>query len=159
MKSWRKRNKEDRKIEPTTPLKWLKGLKVGFSSVDATQRDQYSWVATSPAHYVFTAEIDHKDKENNVYSHKKGSFKKNVPPMTMDNGHSSLSISHAKELYEAAQDVYVNKLYCRMMLTKGTKSGTTKGGVMAAVDGDLWMVTEYSGSVDSGFSLVFKRVH
>jgi hypothetical protein len=145
-------------MEPTTSLKWRKGLKVGFSSVNATQRDQYSWVATSPTYYVFTAEIDHNDKENNVYNHKKGTFKKNIPPMTGENGYSSLSISHAKELYEAAKDVYVNKLYCRMMLTKGTNSGTTKGGVTAAVDGDFWMVTKFSGAIDSGVSLVIERV-
>jgi hypothetical protein len=81
-----------------------------------------------------------------------------VPLMTKYNGISSLSISHAKELYEAAQDVSVNKLFCRVMLTKGTKFGTTKGGVSAAVDGDFWMVTEFNGAVDSGFSLMLERV-
>ncbi|OEE61308.1 hypothetical protein A1OK_21185 [Enterovibrio norvegicus FF-454] len=149
---------EDFRIEPTTPLKWLKGLKVGFSSVDATQRDQYSWVAKSPSYYVFTAEIDHQDKENNLYNHKKGTFKKKVPPMTKENGKGHISIRHAKELYDAARDAYVNKLLCHMMLTKGTKSGIPKGGVSAAVDGDFWMVTEFTGSIDSGFSILFERV-
>ena len=78
--------------------------------------------------------------------------------MTKESGREPLSISHAKELYDAAQDAFENKLFCRMMLTKGTKSGTTKGGITAAVDGDLWQVSAFTGSLESGFSIVVQRV-
>lgn len=107
---------------------------------------------------MFTAEIDHRDKENNKYNHRKGQFIKNVPPMTKEEGRDPLSISHAKELFEAAKDSFENQLFCRMLLTKGTKSGITKGGVTAAADGDLWQVTDFSGSVENGFYMVVQRV-
>ena len=78
--------------------------------------------------------------------------------MTKDAGRDSLSISHAKELHDAAHEIFSNRISCRMMLTKGTKSGVTKGGITSAVDQDFWMVTEFSGSLEAGFSLLFKRV-
>jgi hypothetical protein len=124
----------------------------------AKQRDQYSWVGKSPEFYVFTAEIDHKNNENNRYDHKQGVFSKTVPAMTKDAGKDPLSISHAKELFDAAKDAFENRLMCRLLLTKGTKSGTTKGGVTAAADGDLWQVTDFEGSLDGGFSLRIERV-
>ena len=78
--------------------------------------------------------------------------------MTKEEGKDPLSISHAKELFDAANNSFDNKLMCRMLLTKGTKSGTTKGGVTAAVDADLWQVTQFSGSLNNGFSLQVERV-
>ncbi len=44
------------------------------------------------------------------------------------------------------------------MLVKGTKYGTTQGGVKATVDGDHWLVSELPGNVSDGFEIVLVRV-
>ncbi len=145
-------------IEPTQPLTYIKGLKDALKTINANQRDQYSWMAKTEHHFVFTAEIDHIDKEGNRYDHKKGRFHKVVPQLSSENGDAPLTISHAKELFDAINDSVSSKNRCRLLLVKGTKYGTTKGGIRAAIDPDFWMVGELSGSVEDGFSFVLLRV-
>jgi hypothetical protein len=36
--------------------------------INATQRDKYSWVAKTKDCFVFTAEVDHFEQENNKYN-------------------------------------------------------------------------------------------
>jgi hypothetical protein len=107
---------------------------------------------------VYTAEIDHIDKENNIYNHNDGAFKKYVPPLSKELGHAALSISHAKELFDAVTESFNTSLKCRFLLVKGTKFGTTQGNIRAAADGDYWQVTELYGSVSEGFGFTVERV-
>ncbi len=67
-------------------------------------------------------------------------------------------IRHTQQLFDAVKDAYSNGLKCQLLLEKGTRYGTTPGGVRAAVDGDSWMVTELSGDVASGFQFFLERV-
>ena len=145
-------------MEPTKQLNWVAGLKAGFTSIGATQRDPYSWVAKSEQSYVFTAEIDHINKENNSYHHKNGVFLKNTPPMSKALGHSAQSVSHSKELLEAVSESYSKKLKCQLLLVRGTKFGTTTTGIRSAVDGNYWQVTEFAGTVELGYSFKLERV-
>jgi hypothetical protein len=145
-------------MEPTKPIKWIAGLKAAYSQIGAAQRDQYSWVAQTSDAYVFSAEIDHIHPEDTVYNHKGGIFAKHVPPRSISLGHKALTVSHSKELFEAARDAYTNELKCRMLLVKGSKYGTTKGGIKAAVDGDIWQLSEFNGSVENGYSFKAERV-
>lgn len=115
-------------------------------------------MAKSEECYVYTAEIDHIDKDNNVYNHGEGVFTKYVPPLTKDNGDAALSISHAQELFDAVTDSFSTNLKCRLLLVKGTKFGTSSGGIKAAADGDYWQVVKLSGSVSSGFGFTLERV-
>lgn len=78
--------------------------------------------------------------------------------MSKSLGNDPLSISHSKELYDAVSDSYANNLKCNLLLVKGTKFGTTKGGIKAAADGHRWQVTELNGSVDQGYSFKVVRV-
>ncbi|MET0106188.1 MAG: hypothetical protein ABW072_13750 [Sedimenticola sp.] len=126
--------------------------------IGASQRDQYSWVARTNDAYVFSAEIDHINPKDNAYNHKMGVFSKRVPPMSKSLGHDPLSISHCKELFDAVSDSFTNNLKCRILLVKGTKFGTTKGGIKAAADGHFWKVTELTGSCDKGYSFKVERV-
>lgn len=145
-------------MQPAKKVKWIEGLKKAYLSVGATQRDQYSWVAKSKEHYVFSVEIDHINPEDNVYNHTSGVFFKRVPPMTIELGRDPLSVSHSKELFNAAEDAYKNKLNCQILLVKGTKFGKTKGPVKAAVEGHFWQVTELIGDVPNGYELKIERV-
>lgn len=145
-------------IKPSRQLSWVKGLKPAYAALGATQRDQYSWVAATPDTYVFSAEADHINPEDNVYDHRSGIFEKRVSPMSRELGNASLSISHSKELFNAVHTAYVNELKCHVLVVKGTKFGTTKGGIKAASDGHLWKVTEFSGTVEEGYSLKLIRV-
>lgn len=63
-------------MEPSKQLNWVKGLKTAYQCLGATQRDQYSWVAKTDETYVFSAETDHIDPENNKYSHSRDVFQK-----------------------------------------------------------------------------------
>lgn len=144
-------------MKPTGQLKWMNGLKSGFRRLDAKQRGQYSWVAKTESGYVFTAEIDHIDKHNNRYRHTEGRFDKYVPPLSKELGNAALSISHAQELYDAAQDAHSNRLDCHVLLVKGTKFGTNSGGVKTAADSGNWIVTSLNGSVSEGFALTIER--
>ncbi|MFS1526131.1 hypothetical protein ACL7TT_18845 [Microbulbifer sp. 2304DJ12-6] len=139
-------------------MKWVKGLKFAYSMLGAKQRDLYSWVAKAEDAYVFSAEIDHINPEDNVYDHNEGTFRKRVPPMSKGLGHAPLSVSHSKELFRAASDAHDKSLMCRMLLLKGTKSGTTSGGIMAAADEHFWQVTAIEGCVENGYSFQVKRV-
>ncbi len=151
-------NKEDVEIKPTKKVEWIAGLKVAFASLGAKQKGQYSWVAKSEESYVFTAEIDHVDKENNVYNHGEGVFTKNVPPTSKENGDATVSISHAQDLFDAVTDALANELRCRLLLVKGTKSGKDIGGIKAAADGDSWQVSKVDGTVAEGFGFTIIRV-
>ena len=128
-----------------------------METIGATQSDQYSWIGKTDVAYAFTAEIDHIDKENNQYKHKKGIFKKWVKPLSSGEGDAHQTIRHSQELYDAVKRAYEENIKCRLLLVKGTKYGTTKGGVKAAVDGDSWIVTEFAGSVNDGYGFTLER--
>ena len=145
-------------IRPTNQLRWISGLRAALKSIDAVQSDPYSWLAKTDDCYVFTAEIDHQDKARNDYRHIDGVFRKEVLPVSASRGDSLPRIRHAQGLYDAVEDAYSNALKCQLLLEKGTRYGTTPGGVRAAVDGDRWIVNELSGDVSSGFVFVLERV-
>lgn len=145
-------------IEPTKQLKWMSGQRAALKSIGAAPSDPYSWLARTDDCYVFTAEIDHKDKARNKYRHMDGIFRKEVLPVSASKGDSRPRIRHAQGLYDAVEDALSHELKCQLMLAKGTKYGTTPGGVRAAVDGDSWIVKELSGDVSSGFVFVLERV-
>mgnify|MGYP000426774161 CR=1 FL=1 len=132
-------------------------MKASLKAINANQRDQYSWIAKTEDYFVFTAEIDHIDKKGNKYNHKAGWFHKVIPPLSTKNGDASGTVSHAKELFNAINDTYSSENKCRLLLVKGTKYGTTDGGIRAAIDPDFWMVRELSGNVGDGFSFVLER--
>ena len=145
-------------IRPTKQLKWMSGQRVALKSIGAEQSDPYSWLAKTDDCYVFTVEIDHQDKARNEFRHMDGIFRKEVLPVSVSNGDSRPRIRHAQGLYDAVEDALSHGLKCQLMLQKGTRYGTTPGGVRAAVDGDSWIVKELSGDVSSGFMFVLERV-
>ena len=151
-------NREELKINPTKKIKWIAGLKAAFAIFNAKQRSMYSWVAKSDECYIYTAEIDHLDKENNIYEHTDGVFIKYVSALSKENGDSALNISLGQELFDAATDSYNTSLKCRLLLVKGTKFGQTEGGTKAAADGDYWQITKLSGSVATGFGFTLERI-
>lgn len=139
-------------------MTYVKGLRVALKSINATQSDQYSWIAKVGDEVIFTAEIDHRDSVNNRYDHKEGTFHKKVEPLTLDDGAAGQTVRHYKELFAAVSHVYSGNLVCKLMLLKGTKSGTTPGGVRAAIDGDNWVVKNLSGNISDGFVFDLVRV-
>ena len=145
-------------IRPTKQLKWISGLHNALKSIGAVQSNPYSWFAKTRECYVFTAEIDHKDQPRNKFNRLDGTFSKKVKPVSKACGDSSARIRNAQDLFDAVADAYSTQLQCQLLIVKGTKYGTTTGGVRAAVDGDNWMVTEFSGGVEKGFEFVLKRV-
>ena len=145
-------------IRPTKQLKWMSGQRTALKSIGAVQSDPYSWLAKTDDCYVFTAEIDHQDKARNVFRHMDGVFRKEVLPVSVSKGDSRPRIRHAQGLYDAVEDAFSHELKCQLMLEKGTRYGTTPGGVRAAVDGDSWIVTELKGTVATGFNFVLERV-
>lgn len=144
-------------MAPSKPLSWVRGLTNAYQSLGAIQRDQYSWVAKTDLTYVFSAEIDHIYPEDNRYNHKDGTFRKRVPAMSSALGHEPLSISHSKELFEAVRDAFSQSLECYVILVKGTKFGTSKGGIRAGYDHHLWIVDELDGSVEKGYEFKLFR--
>ncbi len=145
-------------MRPTKELgDFIKGLKKALKTYSATQRDQYSWIAKTDDRFIFTVELDHKDKENNRYNHLNGIFEKKVRPLSTENGDAALTVSHGKELFEAAQETYKSKAYCKLLLVRGTKYGTDSGGVRAVMDHDLWKFTKFNGSLEAGFEFVIER--
>lgn len=134
------------------------GLKEAYDRLGAKRRDQYSWVARLGDGYVLSAEVDHKKPENTLYNHRGGEFFKRLPPMSRDNGHEPLSISHSIELFEAASRAYSQYFECRILLLKGTKFGTEKGPIRAAPDGHFWKIVEVSGSVEEGYFFRAERI-
>ena len=145
-------------IEPTKQLKWISGQRAALKSIGAKHIDPYSWLARNDDCYVFTAEIDHQDKARNDYRHMVGIFRKEVLPVSTSRGDSLPRIRYAQALYDAVEDAISHGLKCQLMLEKGTRYGTTPGGVRAAVDGDSWIVKDLSGDVSSGFVFVLERV-
>ncbi|MCG6941131.1 MAG: hypothetical protein LJE69_07765 [Thiohalocapsa sp.] len=144
-------------MEPTQSLNWIKGFRAALQKIGARQSDQYSWMGITEDAYVFTAEIDHREKEHNKYDHKGGMFEKWVKPLSLNDGVSPKTIKHSQELLGAVKRAYGENLKCRLLLLKGTKYGTTPGGVRAAVDPDPWVVTEFSGTVIDGFGFTLQR--
>ncbi len=144
-------------MRPTKPIKYIKGMKAGYESVGAKQDEQYSWFGKTDQTYVFTAEIDHIDEEDNVYSHMDGAFKKHIRPLAVEFNESPITVRHAEQLFNAIHHAYTEKMKCHLMLLKGTKYGKEKGGVKSAMDGDYWLVTELSGSVREGFDFKLER--
>ena len=145
-------------IKPTTQLKYIDSLRAGYKSVGATQVEQYSWLGKTSSSYVFTAEIDHIDEEDNIYNHTKGTFKKHIRPLSLELKEDPATIRHADELFTALLHAHNEKLMCRLMLLKGTKYGKTSGKLKSAIDGDYWAVKELSGSVATGMDFVLERV-
>lgn len=79
-------------------------------------------------------------------------------PLSVSDGEAALTVSHAKELFDAVNQAFETNLKCRLLLLKGTKYGTSTGGVKGAVDGDHWIVRQVSGTVDEGFEFILERV-
>lgn len=144
-------------MNPISSLNWIKGLKKALYSLNANQKTLYSWIARTSQYIVFNAEIDHIDQKNNQYQHDKGIFIKHVPGMSKSNGSSTHSINHAKELYDAAKQIFENKEDCFLILKKGTRYGTTKGGIQVADTGYYWQIKNLIGSVENGFRIEFAR--
>jgi hypothetical protein len=147
----------DTKIRPTNRLKWIAGLGVALRSIDAKQSDPYSWLAKTVDGYVFTAEIDHEDQPRNKFSHLDGTFNKSIKPTSKTGGDSPARIRHALALFDAVADAHSTQAKCQLLIVKGTKYGTTKGGIRAAVDGDSWVVTKLAGDVPNGFHFRLER--
>jgi len=146
-------------MKQTKPLVYIKGLKAALKTINIELRDQYSWIAKTENSFVFTAEIDHIDKQKNKYSHKDGTFHKVVEPLSVQNGVAQTTVRHAKELFDAVSLALDSELKCRLLFVKGTKYSTNqKDGVRAAIDSDNWMVRQLSGSVEEEFSFVLERV-
>jgi hypothetical protein len=124
----------------------------------ATQIEQYSWLGRYGDTYVFTAEIDHVDEEDNIYNHIQGTFKKHIRPLSLELKEDSSTIRHADELFTALSHAKDEKLMCRLMLLKGTKYGKSSGKLKSAVDGDYWAVRQLSGSVKTGIDFILERV-
>jgi len=145
-------------MKPTKKLKWVKGLRNALRTVNATQSDQYSWIAKIDDTVIFSAERDHIDKEHNQYSHSDGVFHKICRPLSVAEGDSAITVRHANELYEAVSLVFLTDKRCRLMVLKGTKYGSTSGGIVAAIDSDNWRVKQLEGNVADGFEFTLIRV-
>lgn len=145
-------------IKPTKELNWIKGLRAGYKSIGATQKDQYSWLGKTADSFVFTAEIDHKDPTRNQFSLKDGTFHKQIVPLSVERGDHGLRVRHAQELHDAVNQAHATGAKCKLMLLRGTKYGTTKGAIKSAVDPGHWIVTKVSGDVSSGFEFVLERI-
>ena len=128
-----------------------------MKSIEAKQSDPYSWLARTADSYVFTAEIDHRDKERNKFNRLDGIFEKTMPPVSKGNADTAPRIRHAHELFGAVSDAKSTKMKCQLLLLKGTKYGKRPGGVRAAVDGHDWTVTHLTGTVEDGFQFRLER--
>jgi hypothetical protein len=142
----------------TQPLVWTKGMKAGFASMGAKQKEQFSWLAHSPDGAVITAEIDHIDPKSVSYNHAEGVYTKRVVSLSKEAGDSPTTIRHAQELYDAIKHSLDTGELCRLLLLRGTKYGTTKGGVKSAHDGTYWKVLSLSGTVADGYEFQMKRM-
>ena len=147
----------DSKIRPTIKLKWIDGRGAALKSINAQQSDPYSWLSKTDDCYVFTAEIDHEDQPRNKFNRLDGTFDKRIKPVSKAVGESQVRVRHAQQLFDAVTDAYATKMKCQLLIAKGTRYGTTTGGVRAAIDGDAWIVTEISGDVPSGFHFRLER--
>ena len=147
----------DPKIWPTNKLKWIAGLGAALRSINAQQSDPYSWLAKTDDGYVFTAEIDHEDQPRNKFSRLDGTFSKSIKPVSKAGGDSPARVRHAQALFDAVEDAHSTQAKCQLLIVKGTKYGTTTGGIRAAVDGDHWIVKSVSGDVSRGFEFELVR--
>lgn len=82
-----------------------------------------------------------------------------MPPKSKEQGDATLSISHAQELFDAISESFNKGLKCRLLIVKGTKFGTTTGGIKAAADEGYWQVKAFSGSVAKGYGFTLERVY
>ncbi len=145
-------------MNPTEKLNWIKGLRAGYESIGASQKELHSWLARTADSFVFSAEIDHVDPARNQLDLAKGTFHKQVQPVSVERGDHGLRVRHAQELLDAANQAHSNELECKLMLLKGTKYGTTKGGIHAAVDTGDWIVKSITGDVSDGFAFSLERI-
>ncbi len=128
-----------------------------MSKVGAKQTGQYSWIAKQGETNIVIAELDPIDAERNVYNHMDGTFQKSVPPMANDDGTAPQTIKHAQELLDVLNQSLKEEAVLKVMLVRGTKNGTSKTGVKAALDGDVWRVKEVSGDLPSGYQFSLYR--
>ena len=134
-------------MSPTNELNWIKGLRAGYKSVGAEQKEQYSWLARTADSFVFNAEIDHIDPDRNQFDFAEGTFHKQVLPLSVEQGDHGLRVRHAQERLDGISQAKAHGMKCRLLLLRGTKNGTTKGGIHAAGDPGYWVVDEVSGDV------------
>ena len=145
-------------MSPINELNWIRGLRAGYKSLGAEQKEQYSWLARTADSFVFNAEIDHMDAARNRYDFEAGTFHKQVPPLSVKGGDNGLTVRHAQELLDAVSQAYSSKMKCGLLLLRGTRSGTTKGGIKSAADPGHWVVDELSGDVCDGFNFKLSRI-
>ncbi len=144
-------------MSSTNELKWIKGLRAGYKSVGAEQKEQYSWLARTANSFVFNAEIDHRDPARNQFDFIEGTFHKQVLPLSVEAGDHGLSVRHAQELLDGVSQAKAHGMKCRLLLLRGTKYGTTKGDIHAAADPGYWIVHSHSGDVQNGFQFFLRR--
>ncbi len=145
-------------IKSIKELEWINGLRAGYESIAAAQKEQYSWLAKTADCFVFTAEIDHIDPALNHFDFIGGKFHKEIRPLSVQRGDHGIRVRHAQELIDAVNQAYSSGMRCKLMLLTGTKYGTTKGGIKSAVDPGDWIVKTATGDVASGFSFELERV-
>jgi hypothetical protein len=138
--------------------KYMPTMKRALEMMGAVRPDQFSWVAKQGDTHVITIEVDHKVQDRNLYDPKEGTFYKNVPPLRRDIGHHPNTIRHAQQLLDAVLETSRDDKDCKVLLVKGTKSGTTRGGTRAAIEGNYWKVKHVQGTVADGFDfLIFRQ--
>jgi len=98
------------------------------------------------------------DPTRNQFSFEGGTFQKQLPPLSVENGDHPLRVRHAQELLDAINQAHSNGMKCNLLLLIGTKYGTTKGRIRSAVDPGDWVVKEFSGDVSGGFEFTLNRV-
>jgi len=143
-------------IKPTKRLTYIAGIRAAMESVNAKLREPHSWIGSTEDSIVFIAEIDHVDKANNCYSHHDGTYHRLVAALAP--GAAAQTVRYTNELFEAVSRAFSGALRCNLMLVRGAKNSIAKGGVRAAVDGDAWIVENFSGSVAEGFEFDMVRV-
>ena len=146
------------RMKQPSELNWIKGLRAGYKSLGATQKDQYSWLARTKDSCVFTAEIDHVDPARNSFDAVVGAFHKKVPPLSVEAGDHSLRVRHAQELLDAVREALDEGTENRLLLLRGTRYSNKKGVIYAAVDPGFWSVRTVSGDVNNGFEFTLVRI-
>ncbi len=143
-------------MELTNELKHIESLQSALMEINATQRDKYSWVAKTKDCFVFTAEVDHFEQENNKYNHTAGEFRKIVPSLST---HLSSSAFYVRELYDALNLTFCMGLRCKLVLLTGAINGTNCGGIKAAIDEGDWVVHKLIGSPVEGYEFHLIRIN
>jgi len=80
-----------------------------------------------------------------------------VLPLSVKSRDAGLRVRHAQELLDAINLAHSKGMKCKLLLLRGTKYGTTKGGIKSAVDPGDWVVDKVSGNVSSGFEFILMR--